>query len=150
MMILMLAQLCASEAGIAPVTNDCPAIHAVITRRAEVLGVSWPRAARAYAGNVFNRRRTDSRRWIAWLRPDARKPHGWPSSARWRPSAWKARLDESARIWSGELTHACNGRPDHWGGRHVDHARIVRGIRRGYWRRLDCGPTLNVVLEVLR
>ncbi len=149
-----LARLCVSEAGWDTKVGDCPALYAAIANRAEDLGLSWMAMARAYASRVYDRERTGPRRWISWLSPTLERPRGWPDQAlAWERGAalWRARLVEARLILAGELVHGCDGRPSHWGGRHVDRERIQRGVARGYWRILECSPaTLNTFLEVRR
>lgn len=155
---LALAQICVHEAGWNDAgERDCAAINAAITNRARNTGRTWMAQAHAYATRVFDRERRDRRAWVAWLRADGGRPtHRYPySEAQWseghRPK-WMARLALARQILSGRITHQCDGEPEHWGGRHVriDQRRAESAIRRGVWRRLDCGDTRNDFFAVNR
>lgn len=147
--ILMLARIVVGEAGFDATPEDVAAHHAVIVSRAERLGVSYKRAASLYAprhvGVVASRRP-----WIAELDESMGRPTSWPPTASWsvHKPKWARLLELAGQVHRGELEHACDGEPHHWGGPVVDRDRIERGIARGYWRRIDCGPTRNVFLTL--
>jgi len=148
--ILFLARIVVGEAGWHATEADVAAHHAVLESRSERMGVRYVTAAGLYSPRHTGVA-TSRRPWIAQLDRTLRRPPSWPSSASWaahRPE-WERILGLAERAHAGELEHGCDGRPDHWGGPVVDHERIERGIARGYWRRLDCGETKNVFLEVL-
>jgi len=138
--VLALAQLCASEAGLRTDVGDCPAIYHVIRRRSERSGLSWIAMARRYSTRVYDAERTGSRRYLPHLRLDGRRPRHWPeghSWARYRPR-WLALVDHSRAVVAGEVEDPCPGAL-HWGGRMDDH----RAVRAG-WSRVECSaPTLN-------
>lgn len=149
-----LAQACVSELGWDGTAEECAAIHDVWENRARYTGLTYRQMARAYSTRVFQRSRTDARRWIAWLHPDGRQPRGWPSAVAWegiRPK-WVRWLAIATAIHNGQITHKCDGEPGHWGSRYhpIDRARAARAIRAGRWARLDCGPTANAFFRVLR
>lgn len=135
---LALAQVCASEASVQTETDDCAAIAHVLRRRDR--GRSIAVMARAYSSRVFDRGRTDGRRWVAHLRPSPSQPHGWPSTLpweRWRPR-WAALYQHAGAILAGEVPSPCERPPDHWGGPMDDWRAIKAG-----WHRVDCGKTFN-------
>lgn len=150
---LALARICASEAGLR-VTDDCAAIHAVLTRN----GSAFLPRARAYSSRVFDLGRTDPRAWVAHLDPSGAQPAGWPTAAvpepgddgrvtYRRPPPWsryrQAWLDlyaHAGRILRGEVEHSCGEPPQDWGG-DMDTARYLARLPDA--RRVDCGQTLN-------
>lgn len=144
-MVLVLAIICAGEAGLHP-SPDCPAIYQVLTDRSERLGVPWERAARWYSSGYFNRRRTDPRAWLPWLRADGRRPRHWPERASWarQRAGWMALLEQAGRIVRGEEVAPCAA--EHWG----DHFHDRERAERAGWRRLDCGDTRNMFWSVPR
>lgn len=146
---LLLARIVIGECGFDATPADVAAHHAVLEARAERLGVSYVRAARLYSPRHTGVA-TSRRPWVAQLDRTLRRPPSWPSSASWerhRPE-WERVLKLAERAHAGELEHGCDGRPDHWGGSVVDHERIERGVRRGYWRVVDCGRTRNVFVRI--
>lgn len=80
---LALARICASEEGLSRPTDGCAAIDAVIGHRARMREISWMQQAREGSRQSFNKRRTDSRRYIAFLDAEGTQPEGWPTHA-WR------------------------------------------------------------------
>lgn len=150
LVILFLARIVIGEAGWQATEADDAAHHAVLASRAARMGVSYRTAAALYAPRHVGVA-TSRRPWIAELDWTLRRPASWPSRASWSAHKphWVRILGLAARAHRGELAHPCDGEPHHWGGPGVDHERIERGIARGYWRRLDCGSTSNVFLEVL-
>lgn len=180
---LALAQICVNEGDFRVHTRpDCPAIfealanfarqRTVTERRACVadgrpaeecaaVEITWLEHARVHSDRVFDRGRTDARRYIAWLNPAGTEPRGWPTMAFRRDGTsvrvlrhvgWDRRREDwlavyalAGRILSGEVRAHCDGTPLTWGcpgeGRRDcgDHARAVeRGLIR-----VDCGETSN-------
>lgn len=166
---LALARICASEVGLTGSEEECAAIAAVLHRRSELRGWTFATAARLYSSSVFNRDRSDSRAWVAHLRPDGREPSRWPSvvtvrrggqervvpHAPW--SAYRERWEQlyaaAGRVVAGEATSACGETtPDHWGCRTCGDQE--RAARAG-WLELDCrlqdgSPTRNAFWRVPR
>lgn len=130
-----LARILVSETGFVRGHDDA-AIFAVLEHRARRMHVPLLQAMRRYSSRVFDRRRTDHRRWLAFLDGDER-PHGWPRGTRWRPDAWADAVRTAEALLRGELKHGCSAWPEHWGARSLDRTR-------DRWRRVDCGPTQNV------
>jgi hypothetical protein len=131
-----LARICVSEAGF-ETGSDCAAILAVLRDRTRVYG-TLRRAMRAYSPRVFDRTRTDARRWIAFLRGEER-PEGWPRGTRWVPARWFA-VVEHARLLLASDAYPCNAAPHHWGAPWLD--------RSGWgWIRLEC-KTKNVFWRI--
>jgi len=144
---VLLARVCWSEAGVWHRetgdylrTHDCAAIAAVLQGLAQRERVSFRRAAelaspRLAAGSV-------SRRWLADLHADGRRPEGFPLpwDGRWR-ARWLALVELASGILRGEVPHACVEAPRTWGSR----ADVLRGLRRGRarWVEVDCGETAN-------
>ncbi|MFW6023950.1 MAG: hypothetical protein ACOC9O_04310 [Myxococcota bacterium] len=139
---LDLARITAGEVGVDRVTDDAPAIYAVLARRAARRGVSWRVMARWYSGGHMDRSRTDGRRWVAHLRPDGWEPRGWPLGASWRlrRGVWLDLVDVCARVLLGEVRAPC--RPDHYGSTDPRLPDVHRARRAG-WERVDCGDTLD-------
>jgi hypothetical protein len=121
---------------------DTAAIHAVLEDRARVLGVTWRRAARMYAGgHLGTRTRPGARRWVAQLHPSGRRPPAWPSRASWprtRPR-WLATLRQSREVVAGRETAPCS--PHHWGSLDPRLPDVHRARRAG-WLPVDCGETV--------
>lgn len=158
---LALARVCASEIGLTGEPSECAAIHDVLTRRAERSRASLLWMARAYSNRVFDRDRRDARAWVAHLRPDGRRPDGWPTvvtvrrrgevrTVRYAPWAayrerWLALYDAAGLIVQGEIRSQCEAPVDHWGARHgVDWERA----QRAGWEEVDCGDTRNAFWRV--
>ena len=136
-----LARVCAAEAGWDTSTGDCAAIVPLLERRASLLGVDTLTMTRRYANAHFDRRRTDARRWTAYLELAAREPRGWPRDLDWNRfrDRWLAIVEHVRAVLRAEVADPCGeARPDHWGG-PMDDARA----RRAGLRRVDCGPTRN-------
>jgi hypothetical protein len=160
---LALARVCASELGFDGAVEECAAIHQVLTGRARRLETSFRSAARIYSDRVFDRERRDTRAYVAGLRPDGRRPSGWPDLVTVRRGGvsrvvrhapwghyrarWLRLYEDAGRIVRGEVTSPCQGEVDHWGMRHgVDMERA----RRAGWTEVDCGPTNNAFWRVPR
>jgi hypothetical protein len=133
---LALARICASEEGLARLTDGCAAIDAVITYRAERRGVSWMRQARDGSRRSFNQRRRDNRRWIAFLSPSGEQPEGWPAFA-WQRAIVEGD-DGEPREMMRQVRHAPWSTPDRGDDfqrrwlRIYEHAgRIVSGEVQG-------------------
>jgi hypothetical protein len=146
---LALARVAASECGLTGCTEqEVAAIGAVL--RARCSSCRLATSARLYSSRVFDQNRTDDRAWIAFLSPTGHEPERWPSTIRVRgervPHApwaiyrerWLAIYEWAGRVVRGELAHACEQPPVHWGG-PMDDARAARlGLVR-----VDCGETRN-------
>lgn len=107
---LALARICASEEGLSRPTDGCAAIESVISHRARMRSVPWMRQARDGSSQSFNTRRTDARRWIAFLNPVGDQPEGWPSHA-WRRVMVPAD-DGTEREMLAQVQHAPWSMPD--------------------------------------
>lgn len=148
--VLAVARVCVNEAGFNLETNDCAAIFHVIKYHADRRGISLSDMARRYSSSVFNLDRPH-RTWVPNLRGDLRRPRGWNPSWDWDghgKKRWMDRLSEVESLSAGQLENPCPYEVFHWGspGHPVDAARIKRGVDRGFWHPVDCGPTLNVFL----
>lgn len=160
---LALARVCASEIGFGGAPDECAAIHDVLSRRASRWDTSLSWAARTYSNRVFDRDRRDGRAYIAHLRPDGRRPEGWPEVTTVRRGGasrvvrhapwgafrerWLGLYEAAGRIVRGEIRSPCRDAVDHWGMRHgVDMERA----RRAGWLEVDCGPTRNAFWHVPR
>lgn len=144
-----LAIVCASETGFDGSAEECAAIHGVLSRRADRVGMTFSAFARVYSDRAFDADRRDARAYLPHLRLDGREPMRWPTTSmiapeglgpsRVRPhpswSAYRARwlrLVEGARaVLRGDVEDPC--RADHWGGAMDDH----RAERAG-WVRAEC------------
>jgi hypothetical protein len=148
---IALARVCVSEAGWT-YDGDCPAIYEVLKFHAQHRGISFVQFARAYSDRVFDRRRSDRRRWIAWLSPTFERPRGWPSRVlTWERGAelWRERLDHAEGIIRGDVEQPCQKTPHHWGARYgVDRTRAERAIEEGRWEVVNCGHTRNAFYHV--
>jgi hypothetical protein len=148
---IALARVCVSEAGWT-YDGDCAAIHAVLRFHSIRRDLSFLQFARRYSDRVFDRRRSDSRRWIAWLSPTFEQPRGWPRRVlTWERGAelWRERLEHAEEIVRGEVEPECDRPPHHWGARYgVDKSRAERAIEAGRWRMANCGRTRNAFYHV--
>ena len=140
---LDLARICASEAGLrAEPAADCAAISHLLIRRAALLDRPLPLLARQYSTRVFNRRRSDRRRWLAWLDTSGSAPRYWPAALDWARFAprWLVLQRIAQGVLDGRVADPCApDRVDHWGGAMDDH----RAHRAG-WRLAACSArTLN-------
>ena len=160
---LALARICASEIGLTGSSEECAAIHDVLSRRSSRRGNPFMWTARAYSSRVFDPSRRDARAWIAHLRPDGRAPHGWPTHVTVRRGGethvvrhapwgayrarWLTLYETAGRILRGEIDSPCDGVVDHWGMRSgVD---LERAQRAG-WQEVHCGETRNAFWRVAR
>lgn len=148
---LLLARIVVGEAGFSATPDDVAAHHAVLADVSARRGWSYVHAARIYSPRHTGVRPAQRRPWVAELSSTMRTPPSFPRRL-WPVyrGRWERLLESARQAVAGELAHRCDGEPSHWGGPAVDHERIERGIARGYWRRLDCGETANVFLEVVR
>lgn len=141
--ILGLARICVSESGWDS-PHDCEGILAVLRSRSERTGMTLNQAMRAYSKRVFDRSRTDSRRWIADLHLSAQKPDGWPDHLPWDGGykySWMMMLEFAEDLLgSSNLRCAAN----HWGDRYGDKERALRAG----WIEVDCGETRNMFWSV--
>lgn len=144
------ARVCVNEANFNLEVNDCAAIFFVLKYHADRRGISLSAMARKYSSSVFDPDRP-RRGWVPNLRADLKRPRRWKSSWAWEGVAdqkWRARLDEVEDLREGKAGNPCPYPVFHWGtpNHPTDAARIRRGIARGFWHPVDCGPTLNVFL----
>jgi hypothetical protein len=135
---LALARVAASEAGLLATDDEIAAIGAVL--RARCAECSIATVARQYSTRVFDLKRRDPRAWVAFLEPSGRQPAHWPSVASWSAhrDSWLRIYEAAGRVVRGELEHACEQPPVHWGG-SMDRARAAR-MR---LVRIECGETRN-------
>lgn len=92
--------------------------------------------------------RTDARAWISDLHPDAHEPAGWPAHLEWQGrhrDSWLAVLATVRRVLDGRVPAHCDTRPQTWGGRQVDQARIRTILTNG--GREVCSGTRNAFLR---
>lgn len=146
---ILLARIVIGEAGFDATRDDVAAHHAVIASRAERMRVRYTTAAGLYSPRHTGVAKS-LRPWIAQLDRSGDRPEAWPSSASWtvhRPK-WERVLELAGKAVGGELPHQCDGQPHHWGSptHPNDQSRIKRGIRRGFWRVIECPGTKNTFL----
>ena len=140
---LALARVCVSEAGFQTHSNDCTLIYHVLRGRSRT-GELTMGIMRAYAGNIFDEGRRDSRRWILHLNHAFEEPREWSETV---TIPWGARRAGFIEVYqhAGMLVRTrpretpCGARVSHWG---------ARGFRRELhlsqgWRLVRCGNTHN-------
>lgn len=140
---LALARVCVSEAGFQTHSNDCTLIYHVLRGRSRT-GELTMGIMRAYAGNIFDEGRRDSRRWILHLNHAFEEPREWSETV---TIPWSARRAGFIEVYqhAGMLVRTrpretpCGARVSHWG---------ARGFRRELhlsqgWRLVRCGNTHN-------
>lgn len=153
---LMLAQLCAHEAGWdADATGDCAAIHEVIWRGARREGMRYESFARTYARRLFTG--STSRAYFAQLDERGREPSTWPRTRERRMGNGLVAIESVPRFshyrwqWLELLAYAASivdrepeevspcASPVHdWGG-SMDRERAARiGLIE-----VECGETRN-------
>lgn len=140
---LSLAKICVSESGFQVRTNDCTLIYHVLRGRS-VTGELTMGIMRAYARNVFNENRKDSRRWITNLNSRFEEPIGWAENV---TIPWSLRREGFIDVYRhvGELLRTrptetpCGVKVSHWGARGF---RRELHLSRG-WRLVECGKTNN-------
>ena len=145
---LRLARVCASEVGLRS-TPECAAIHAVLADRADRMGVPYRVAVCAYSTMTCTRSRRDARRWIAWLRPDGRRPRGWPQRASWarQRAAWLDLYRYAGEVLRGEVEPPCRGPVHHWG---MTSGEDMRRATMAGWERVECPGARNAFWRVPR
>lgn len=157
---LALARICWHE-GERSTEQGCAAIHAVIERVARAGRTSYVVAAERYSGRVFDVNRRDEAAYVPHLQPEHGRPRseaptGWPTQiyrrrggqvvviqhAPWSAfrERWASVYEMAGRVIRGELTHACEVPPEHWGC--PDCGDRERAEERG-WTRINCGETNN-------
>lgn len=146
---LLLARIVIGECGFDATPADVAAHHAVIESRAERMRVRYTTAAGLYSPRHTGVA-TSRRPWIAQLSADLRRPAAWPDGASWerhRPK-WERVLGLAVEAVEGRLPHRCDGEPHFWGSptHPNDQSRIKRGIRRGFWRVIECPGAKNTFL----
>lgn len=142
MMQLALARICVSEAGFQIRTRDCEFIYHALRNRSRTgelnLGIM-----RAYAPKSFNRRRTDSHRWIAHLTHRFDQPKFWQETTTipWsrRVAGYRQVYEFAGRLVQTRPSSPCGVRIDHWAAQHFRRRRLLRSG----WRIVECGETLN-------
>lgn len=140
---LSLAKICVSESGFQVRTNDCTLIYHVLRGRS-VTGEVTMGIMRAYARNVFNENRKDSRRWIVNLNSRFEEPEGWSGNV---TIPWGLRREGFIDVYNhaGDLLRTrpaetpCGVKVSHWGARGF---RRDLHLSRG-WRLVECGKTNN-------
>ena len=154
-----IAAVCASEIGLRPdryrqearqshttpedrYTNECAAIGWALRTRARNLRRPLLAHIHAFSRRVFDPDRI-SRRWIAFLTPDAAQPLHWNTRARWsrHAPAWALLLQTARNVLAGTTPNPCDGPAEGWGG-VIDRDRIRRMVGIG-WRVVSCGWTRN-------
>ena len=139
-----LARVCAGEASIQLVSNDCAAIWQAITTKARVRRVEPQRLLRRYADRHFDRTRRDARAWIPWLAPGPVAPRYWPKRWPWRPREVRRLFAFAKRVVEGRVRKPCRQDPWDWGNEQ-DFARYKR------WNPdavvVDCGRTFNLFVR---
>jgi len=136
---ISLARLCVSEAGWEP-GPDCDAIYEVIYLRSRMRHTSFDMTARAYGRSAYDRHRTDSRAWIAFLNRNYTEPSFWPSNLPWARYRvlWRTMVARARELLLGTRKSWCGA--EHWGA-PGGNARIAH---RSGWTRVSCGSTTNV------
>lgn len=158
---LLLARICVSEAGWECFdTRDGVAIHEVLLRGAERLGISYSSFARTYSPRATGFEPSPLRPWVGGLREDGAAPSAWPrvitrrradgtSSvephppwAIYRPR-WLAVLARAREVVGYTLDDVdewspCDGSVHDWGGA-MDRERA----RRIGLIEVECGETSN-------
>lgn len=122
------------------------ALYDSIATLAAATGRTWLATVCAYSGRLF-RGRTERAPWILELDDSGERPRHWPRGASWEtdgPAYERLRI-ETRGIVAGEISSPCEIGPTDWGGLPEDGERIRRGERRGWWRRVDCGPHVRGV-----
>lgn len=142
---LALAQLCVSESMFQTRTLDCRLIYEVMRHWSADGMTLTMRAMRRYSRLTYDRGRTDSRRWIAFLNHDFTEPQGWAED---QTVPWSAARDDFRRVYNyaGYLirypqAYPCTTQVHHWGARGF---RRREHLREG-WILVDCGgeETMN-------
>lgn len=139
---LALARICVSEAGFQTITDDCKFIYLALKERSRshliTLGMM-----RSYSPGVFNKHRTDERRWIPYLNASFTEPEPWTETVGvpWaaRRSDWRAVYDLAAELIRTNPSNPCGVRIDHWGAKRF---RIRQHLEEG-WTIVQCGNTKN-------
>ena len=139
---LALARICVSEAGFQIRTRDCELIYHVLRSRSRsgelTIGIM-----RAYASKSFDRLRTDSHRWVAYLNHTFSEPRGWDetTSIPWsrRRDAFRDVYERAGQLIRERPVNPCPDRLDHWG---APHFRRRQHLQNG-WKIVECGETLN-------
>lgn len=146
-MALILARVLVNECGWEP-TDDGPAIHHVLTQRAQRMGVSYEQAARRYSRTTFEANLLPAnRRWVAFVDSDS-APLSWPGNLDWSKTyapRWRRILRFATQIVEGKEAPLC--RPDHWGA--AGGWNFERSLRLG-WIEVDCGNTVNAFWRLPR
>ena len=125
--VLALAQICAFEAGLSTITNDCPAIAQVLRARR----LDTPKRMFRYS---------KVRGWPRGLTLDLAQPQGWPRRLAWARHAprWASRVREARRILRTK-PRPCPRGTRHWG---APGFRAASMRQRGFVES-RCGRTHN-------
>ncbi len=142
---LTLARLTYHEEGNGSL-DGAGALFDTIATLAAATGRTWIQTACRYSRRLWSGR-TARAPWILGLDGGDRAPRGWPSTSSWAEEGptFAALLAHSTRVVSGEVSSPCEIGPHDWGGLPEDGARIDRGVRRGWWAVVDCGPNVHGV-----
>lgn len=139
---LALAKICVSEAGFQTSTNDCALIFQTLKTRSRMHQVSLG-MMRSYSPDVFNKNRTDARRWVPYLNARFAEPEHWSETVRvpWtaRSEAWHAVYNLASELIRTNPANTCGVRIDHWGAKHF---RRRQHLAEG-WTIVECGVTKN-------
>jgi len=123
----------------------CAAVHRSLRNKARERGQDVYEHLKRYSDNVFNRARTDRRRWIAWLTEDLAEPRYWPQRRRdgkrhppWEKTRrhWRKLLRHARWLWGSDI-NPCKGEPTDWGN-DADRARYMRHNPQAV--EIECGP----------
>lgn len=145
---LWLARICVHELTW-NTEHDCEPIHQVLTSAGN--GRGMVRGLRRYSRRFWGG--TSARPWARALAPGHAlrgSPAAWPAAI-WPDFAafrerWQAVYEQAGAIVRGEVVTRCTERPDHWGSLDPalpDVHLAEERVRRGVWRRVDCGPTIQ-------
>ncbi len=149
---LALARLCVNESGLrAYRLDDCAAIHAVVTFRAEhIYRSSYVEALHRYSQGVTIEPSL-RRPWITDLWPDGRDPAGWPAHLPWtgrNARRWARTYQHAIDVFRGDIVAECRAgldpvTPHTWAADTVRPADLAAHV-------VDCGATVNTFWAVPR
>lgn len=139
---LALARICISEAGFQTTTNDCALIYQAIKTRSRTHQITLG-MMKSYSPGVFNKHRTDERRWIPYLNANFTEPEHWNETVMvpWgaRRSAFIAVYNLAAELIRTNPANPCGVRIDHWGAKRFKRRQhLAEG-----WTIVQCGNTKN-------
>jgi len=134
--VVLLARTCLREAGW-KVTDDCAAIHGVITERVRTAGKKY---GYGYESMILAYSKPKPQKsWIDDLDQLAEQPASWPAGTSWQAfrGYWVRLLAHAWAVLDGEIKPACQA--EHWGDQLKDRERAERHG----WQELPCGNSLN-------